>query len=39
MNDEKQALGGVAHKPVVVHPEPLSIEDLLRIDARPAIPT
>src|SRR5207244_1923433 len=30
MNDENQALGEAAHKPVIVHPAPLSIEDLLR---------
>ena len=30
MNDENQALREVGSKPVVVHPGPLSIEDLLR---------
>jgi len=36
MNDENQALGEAAHKPVVVHPGPLSIEDLLQhVDAAP----
>ena len=30
MNDEHQALGESGSKPVVVHPGPRSIEDLLR---------
>ena len=36
MNDENQALREVGSKPVVVHPGPLSIEDLLRhVDPAP----
>jgi acetylglutamate kinase len=36
MNDENQALREVGAKPVVVHPGPLSIEDLLRhVDPAP----
>lgn len=36
MNDENQALSEGTHKPVVVHPGPLSIEDLLRyVDPAP----
>ena len=36
MNDENQALRGTGCKPVVVHPGPLSIEDLLRyVDPAP----
>jgi hypothetical protein len=36
MNDENQALHEAAHKPVVVHPGPLSIEDLLQyVDPAP----
>ena len=36
MNDENQALREVEHKPVVVHPGPVSMEDLLRnIDPAP----
>jgi hypothetical protein len=36
MNDDNQALGEAAHKPVVVHPGPLSSEDLLRhVDPAP----
>jgi hypothetical protein len=30
MKDDKQAIGEASQKPVVVHPGPLSIEDLLR---------
>lgn len=30
MNDDNQAIGETAHEPVIVHPGPLSIEDLLR---------
>jgi hypothetical protein len=36
MNDEDQALTESGRKPVVVHPGPLSIEDLLRhVDPAP----
>ena len=36
MNDENQALREPGSKPVVVHPGPLSIEDLLRyVDPAP----
>jgi hypothetical protein len=36
MNDEDQALSEATHRPVVVHPGPLSIEDLLRhVDPAP----
>lgn len=36
MNDEKQTLGEPAHEPVVVHPGPISMEDLLRcVDPAP----
>jgi hypothetical protein len=36
MNDENQAPGETAHKPVVAHPGPRSIEDLLRyVDPAP----
>lgn len=30
MNDEKEIVGEPGHEPVVVHPGPASIEDLLR---------
>ena len=40
MNDENQALREVGSKPVVVHPGPLSIEDLLRyVDPAPDVET
>jgi hypothetical protein len=36
MNDEDQALGEATHKPVVIHPGPLSMEDILRyVDPAP----
>jgi hypothetical protein len=36
VNDENQALAESTHKPVVVHPGPLSMEDLLRhVDPAP----
>jgi hypothetical protein len=36
MSDENQALDEAEHKPVVVHPGPVSLEDLLRnIDPAP----
>jgi hypothetical protein len=36
MSDENQALGEAAYKPVVVHPGPRSIDDLLRhVDPSP----
>ncbi len=36
MNDENQALGEAARKPVVLHPGPPSIDDLLRhVDPAP----
>jgi hypothetical protein len=36
MNDENQALRKTGYKPVIVHPGPLSIEDLLQhVDPAP----
>jgi hypothetical protein len=36
MKDDKQAIGEASQKPVVVHPGPLSIEDLLQhVDPAP----